>query len=75
MCFLDQGCCLQAVAAVAPILEAIASPEDAQHIAKEFVHRIESEDEMRGKDNEQEEEEGEPLTDKPLKFSLAYGTS
>lgn len=65
--------CLQAVAAVVPYLEASLSAEEAKKVGQAFIDRIEKEDELKSSGNEFEEEEGEPLTEKPLKFSLAYG--
>lgn len=42
-------------------------------MAAAFIQRIESEDDMKAAGNDADEEDGEPLTEKPLKFSLAYG--
>ena len=64
---------LQAVDAISPFLEAGLAAEDAKKVAKAFVQRIENEDDLKTAANDVDEEEGEPLTDKPLKFSLAYG--
>jgi elongation factor 3 len=63
----------RAVAAVEPCLGAALSGEQAAKAAKAFVERVEKEDELKAGGQEFEEEDGEPLTEKPLQFSLAYG--
>lgn len=60
--------------AVTPFLEAGLSAEEAKKVGQAFIDRIENEDDLKTAANEVDEEEGEPLTPKPLKFSLAYGT-
>ena len=64
---------MQAVEAVTPFLEAGLSAEEAKRVGEAFVRRIENEDDLKTANQDVDEEEGEPLTEKPLKFSLAYG--
>ncbi len=66
---------MQAVEAVTPFLEAGLSAEEAKKVGQAFINRIENEDDLKTAANEVDEEDGEPLTPKPLKFSLAYGTA
>ena len=66
---------LQAVAAVVPFLEASMSADEAKAVGQAFIDRIEKEDELKAATADIDEEDGEPLTEKPLKFSLAYGES
>ena len=56
-----------------PFLEAGLSAEEAKKVGAAFVQRIENEDDLKAAGQDVDEEDGEPLTDKPLKFSLAYG--
>ena len=64
---------VQAVEAVTPFLEAGLSAEEAKKVGAAFVQRIENEDDLKAANQDVDEEDGEPLTEKPLKFSLAYG--
>ena len=59
--------------AVTPFLESGLSAEEAKKVGEAFIKRIENEDDLKAAGNEVDEEDGEPLTEKPLKFSLAYG--
>lgn len=63
----------RAVEAVTPFLEAGLTAAEAKKVGQAFIDRIENEDDLKTAANEVDEEDGEPLTPKPLKFSLAYG--
>ena len=51
------------------------SANEAKAVGQAFIDRIEKEDELKAATVDVDEEDGEPLTEKPLKFSLAYGES